>query len=69
MHVLEMSSVHNVLLRITLRCMSMALLALAVLTGGRGDALCPAPEAPVCWRLLSAAAPLSVPCQNKRHEL
>lgn len=50
------------LLGITLSCISMTLLLL--LTGGRGDPLCPSPEAPVSWRLLSAVAPLSVPCQD-----
>ncbi|XP_045930652.1 uncharacterized protein si:dkey-103g5.4 isoform X2 [Micropterus dolomieu] len=37
--------------------------------GGRGDALCPSPEAPVSWRILSAAAPLSVPYHSQRHNL
>lgn len=36
----------------------------ALLTGGTGDAFCPSSKAPVGWRLLSAPAPLSVPCQN-----
>lgn len=41
----------------------------ALLTGGRGDALCPSPEAEVGWRFLPAAAPLSVPHQDTQHEL
>lgn len=39
------------------------------LTGVRGDALYPSPEAPVGRRLLAAAAPLPVACRAARHVL
>lgn len=49
---------------ITLSSRSVTLLALTLLTGGRGDTFCASPEAPVSWRLLSAGSSLSFPCQS-----